>query len=154
MQSDRRNFIRVIVTAGTGLVGGRLLTACGADSGGGGQPEAQGALDGGSVSDLQPGTPRTLAEPVVVVRDDGGVYAMTTICTHAQCDISHSGSISAAGLSCACHGSTFDLEGNVTHGPANRPLAHFAVAVGTDGQLTVQADEIVPPEVRADVPAT
>jgi len=151
MQSDRRNFIRIIASAGAGLVGAPLLTACAAQSSGGGQPEAQGALDGGNVSDLALSDPRTLAEPVVVIRDDGGVYAMTTICTHAQCDMSHSGSISAAGLHCSCHGSSFDLQGNATQGPARTPLAHYAVDIDAGGEITVQAGEVVPADRRVDV---
>ena len=154
MQSDRRNFFRIIASAGAGLVGAPLLTACGAQSAGGGQSEAQGALDAGNVSDLALGDPRTLAEPVVVIRDDGGVYAMTAICTHAQCDMTQSGSISSAGLHCSCHGSSFDLQGNVTNGPARTPLAHFAVDVDAAGEITVQAGEVVPADRRLDVSTT
>lgn len=45
--------------------------------------------------------------------------AYSHICTHNGCTIA----LQASKMySCSCHGSEFDFEGNVTHGPATRPL--------------------------------
>lgn len=45
--------------------------------------------------------------------------AYSHICTHNGCTIA----LEARKMySCSCHGSEFDFEGNVTHGPAMRPL--------------------------------
>jgi Rieske Fe-S protein len=141
-----------IASVGAGLAASPVLAGCGGD-GGGGQTEAEGPVDGGNVADLELDSPHELAQPVVVIRDADGVYAMTTICTHQQCDISQSGSISTAALSCGCHGSQFDIDGNVTSGPARLPLDHFAVTIDDQGNITVQAGEVVAPDTRAAVPA-
>jgi Rieske Fe-S protein len=49
------------------------------------------------------------------------LVTLSSICTHAGCTVR----FAASGLSCPCHGSKFSLQGTVTRGPANRPLATF-----------------------------
>ena len=143
MLTNRRHFMRLLASTGAGLAGSSLLAACAGNGGSTDASEAAGSVDGGNVADLELNSPRTLSQPVVVIRDDGGVYAMTTICTHQQCDMSRSGSITSTGLACRCHGSRFDLDGNVTVGPANRPLDHFAVTVDDQGNITVHCSAII-----------
>jgi Rieske Fe-S protein len=78
--------------------------------------------------------------PVVIAMDSLGIYSMSTICTHDGCDMESSGgsSIGDTGLSCGCHGSAFDADGNVTSGPARSPLTHWRVDIAADGSLTIQ----------------
>ena len=83
------------------------------------------------------------SEPICIGRDASGVYAMTLTCTHAGCDIGQYGTVSAQGIVCACHGSEFDANGDVIRGPATQALAHFAVAVDANGNLTVHGDQVV-----------
>lgn len=149
MQS-RRTFLRV-VGAGAAVSMIPLVSACGAKPGG--QSEASGSFSGGNVQGLQPGAPRVLSQPVVVILDDQGVYAMSTICTHAQCDMKSDGSISANSLVCSCHGSEFDVDGNVLRGPADAPLPHYAVTIDSAGAITVNADKRVSADTRAAVPS-
>jgi nitrite reductase/ring-hydroxylating ferredoxin subunit len=118
-----------------------------------GQAEATGTFSAGSVSDLQPGVPKVLSRPVVVILDDQGVYAMSTICTHAQCDMRTDGDITSNSITCTCHGSEFDVDGNVLKGPAVAKLRHFSVTIDASGEITVDAGTIVPPETRAAIPA-
>jgi Rieske Fe-S protein len=68
---------------------------------------------------------------------------MSLICTHAGCDISVRGSVSAQGVVCYCHGSTFDANGNVLGGPASGPLEHFAVSLDAAGQITIDTNTTV-----------
>jgi thiosulfate dehydrogenase [quinone] large subunit len=57
--------------------------------------------------------------------------AFLATCTHQGCPITPAGS----GFRCPCHGSTFDGNGQVTGGPATKPLGNVPVQV-VDGQVT------------------
>ena len=80
-------------------------------------------------------------ENVFLFRDAEGVYAMSATCTHLGCTVARS----ASGFECPCHGSKFTDRGDVTAGPAPRPLPWLEVGRAADGQLVVYADN----EVRA-----
>ena len=123
-----------------------MASACGDDA----ASEATGPHAAGNVADLPVGTVRALSGvPLAIARDAEGVYAMTTICTHEQCDMNGgNGSVDATGLRCTCHNSTFDVNGNRLSGPANAPLRHFAVTVDAAGALTVDASSVVAQNVR------
>lgn len=56
--------------------------------------------------------------------------AFSAVCTHQGCTVAADG----AGLRCPCHGSTYDLTGANTAGPAPSPLPKVEVTV-TDGQV-------------------
>jgi Rieske Fe-S protein len=77
------------------------------------------------VSDLAPGEAAILnagGEKVAAFRDEGGkVHAVSAVCTHLGCDVSWNNA--ERSWDCACHGSRFDHEGRVIHGPAVRDLA-------------------------------
>jgi cytochrome b6-f complex iron-sulfur subunit len=55
---------------------------------------------------------------VAVFRDGGGVFAISTVCTHLGCIVKASGT----GFDCPCHGSGFTKDGTVRKGPAPKPL--------------------------------
>jgi Rieske Fe-S protein len=62
--------------------------------------------------------------PVYVLADGrGGWAALSPVCTHLGCVVDLQG----AALVCPCHGSTYDRAGRVLQGPAERPLASYAV---------------------------
>lgn len=73
-----------------------------------------------------------LDERLVLMRDDSGLYALSLICSHLGCTVT----VSAAGLACPCHGSTFDRQGRVLKGPADRPLGRLKV-VEREGRVEV-----------------
>jgi len=104
----------------------------------------------GNVSALQVGTLLIMSN-AVVARDANGVYAMSAICTHAGCFLDDGAQTIAAGLGCPCHGSTFDGNGTVTHGPANTALQHYAVAIAADGSITVDGSQPVSADTRTAV---
>ena len=58
------------------------------------------------------------AKRVCIVREGNKVAAISTTCTHLGCIVG----ISETGFACPCHGSRFDQDGNVTGGPAPKPL--------------------------------
>ena len=142
----RRRFLEIL-----GASAATAATAVGCSQNGGAS-EATGDLPGGNVSAVAIGTLTVLAgHPVVVARDKDGLYAMSTICTHEQCDMTASGKITNGGMSCSCHGSTFDANGNPTGGPAGSTVKHFAVEL-KDGAIVVHADIPVSPMTRLAVP--
>ena len=51
-------------------------------------------------------------------------------CTHANCTVD---AYSSSGVStCSCHGSRFDLNGNVLNGPAENPLRQYNASISGD----------------------
>ena len=62
-------------------------------------------------------------ERLALLRDHSGLYALSLVCTHLGCTVT----VSAQELACPCHGSTFDRQGRVLKGPADRALRRYVV---------------------------
>ena len=62
-------------------------------------------------------------ERLALLRDGSGLYALSLVCTHLGCTVT----VSAQELACPCHGSTFDRQGMVLKGPADRALRRYVV---------------------------
>ena len=107
---------------------------------------------GTNVRDVPVGFLGSAGVRLLLGRDAGGLYAMTSVCTHNQCDLIVYGSISATGLSCRCHGSAFSRTGAAIEGPAIAPLQHFRVDVAADGSITIDAKTVVDAAARTPVP--
>jgi nitrite reductase/ring-hydroxylating ferredoxin subunit len=69
----------------------------------------------------------------VAVANDGGTFrAFHNECTHKRCALDD-GDLEDGTLTCACHGSVFDLEtGAVESPPATEPIAVYPVRVEGD----------------------
>jgi Rieske Fe-S protein len=65
---------------------------------------------------------------LVVKEKDQSYKALLMKCTHQGFRLT----ADKNGMHCNLHGSTFDLEGDVTNGPAAKPLASFPVALEKD----------------------
>ncbi|WP_162417325.1 QcrA and Rieske domain-containing protein [Cyclobacterium roseum] len=71
---------------------------------------------------------------VLVVNVNGQFNALTSVCTHSQCD--RNWSYGNEVFTCSCHGSRFDTSGQVVNGPASSPLRSYSVS--KDGEnLTI-----------------
>jgi len=86
-------------------------------------------------------------ENVFLFRDNDGIYAVSSVCTHLGCTVARS----PEGFGCPCHGSKFDPTGKVMGGPAPRALPWLEVGRAADGQLVVYADREVPTGTRFKV---
>jgi thiosulfate dehydrogenase [quinone] large subunit len=65
--------------------------------------------------------------PILVIRQNATSYtALSMLCSHAGCQVS---SPSGGVIYCPCHGSRFNLYGNVTAGPAPSGLTNYAVTL-------------------------
>jgi cytochrome b6-f complex iron-sulfur subunit len=73
-----------------------------------------------------------------------GFYAISAVCTHLGCNVKHEGQ----GFACPCHGSRFDENGRVVHGPAPQPLAWYGLALSPRGELVLDLDRLVGPDSR------
>jgi len=140
---NRRSFLSVTGASAGLMVVASAIPACGNQ---GISPPA-GPVVAGNVSALSLGSLMLLSN-VIVARDTNGVYAMSRACTHQGCPVDDTSSGIAGGLHCPCHGSAFDGNGAVTHGPAGSPLQHYAVTIATDGSITVQGDQPVSSDTR------
>jgi len=139
---------RAVLATGAAGVGAIALAACGSGgsgSGGGsraGQNSAGGQQAEGressaaapgmaltSVSDIKVGQAVSVklpdGSPALVARPNADTVAcFSAICTHMGCTVQPDGDT----LHCPCHGSMFDPKtGQVTHGPAKRPLPKIPV---------------------------
>jgi Rieske Fe-S protein len=111
-----------------------------------------GPVGAGNVSAITLGSLSAVAgEAVILGRDAGGLYAMSAACTHAGCPVSVVSIGGTEELSCPCHGSLFDANGEVTRGPARAPLQHYLVDVAYDGTITVQGGMPVSADARTKV---
>jgi cytochrome b6-f complex iron-sulfur subunit len=83
-----------------------------------------------------------------VVRDANGLYALSAICTHENCDMTQDGRVSGSEIVCNCHGSVFSASGAVVLGPARSPLVHVELVIAADGTLSANAAKTVPSDTR------
>ncbi|MDJ0974140.1 MAG: ubiquinol-cytochrome c reductase iron-sulfur subunit [Planctomycetota bacterium] len=81
-----------------------------------------------------------MKEAKVVVRRDGNrIAAISTICTHLGCTVNSTD----VGFECPCHGSIYDLQGDVVAGPAPEPLAWYRVGLTPSGELEIDKQSVV-----------
>lgn len=102
-------------------------------------------FDIGPPSNFPPGSATFLPDRrLYVFNETDGFYAISSICTHLGCNVKRGG----PGFECPCHGSQFDGNGRVVHGPAPKPLQWFALSLSPHAQLVVDEDQVVSPEFR------
>ncbi|MDT5154866.1 MAG: hypothetical protein QOI01_6599 [Mycobacterium sp.] len=71
-----------------------------------------------------------IVDDVVITQPTAGVFkGFSTVCTHAGCHVSE---VTDGKIVCPCHGSKFNLDGSVDHGPAKKPLEAKPVSVQGD----------------------
>ena len=86
----------------------------------------------GSAADY-PLNSRTLLTdiPAVLIHTQSGFSALSLVCTHLGCIVEDASN----GFACPCHGSRFDANGKVTHGPAAKPLPALRIEITKDNKL-------------------
>jgi len=129
---SRRDFLKLaraaLLTAG-GLLGlGGLIRFLSYQT----EPPPATEFDLGPASNYTAGSRTVLPNiPAVLIRGDRGFTALGLVCSHLGCTVESGADV----FSCPCHGSTYDLKGNVTRGPATKPLSAFRVETTGDGNL-------------------
>jgi cytochrome b6-f complex iron-sulfur subunit len=133
-QISRRGFLKFItqgLLALSGLLGlGGLVRFLSYEP----EPPPPARVDVGP-ADSYPLNSRTVlpSVPALLVHTPEGFHAISLICTHLNCTVE----VKPTELVCPCHGSQYDLDGCVTHGPAGKPLPELQVEVTADGKLVV-----------------
>jgi Rieske Fe-S protein len=83
------------------------------------------AQPGGSLKIAPGGSP----DPIFVLAEPNGSYtALSSRCTHRGCVVD----VQGPRIVCPCHGSTYDRDGRVLRGPAERALARYDVTRSGD----------------------
>lgn len=137
---SRRHFCSALA-CGAGLV----IAGCGgsdaaSDAASGGVCPTTGALDVGAPSSFVANTPVYFAAGFLfVVRDAGGLYALTARCPHQGFTTNVQGMF----FVCPRHRSEFSFTGAVLTGPAAAPLVHFAMCMLDNGHVGVLTGQMV-----------
>ncbi|MEQ8763151.1 MAG: ubiquinol-cytochrome c reductase iron-sulfur subunit [Planctomycetota bacterium] len=77
---------------------------------------------------------------VWIVRNEEGMYALSTVCTHLGC--TPNWLAAEQKFKCPCHGSGFRISGINFEGPAPRPLERYAISLADDGQVLVDKSRL------------
>ncbi|VAX22365.1 Ubiquinol-cytochrome C reductase iron-sulfur subunit [hydrothermal vent metagenome] len=72
---------------------------------------------------------------VWIARGSTGIYAMVAVCTHLGC--TPNWFPGEQRFKCPCHGSNYNLEGEVVAGPAPLPLYRAMISQAPDGSMIV-----------------
>jgi Rieske Fe-S protein len=80
----------------------------------------------------------------VLIHDENGFYALSASCPHLGCTLG----TDVSPLECPCHGSRFNEQGLVIHGPASRPLVALELSLTSDGRILVDCNSPAPIDQR------
>jgi nitrite reductase/ring-hydroxylating ferredoxin subunit len=115
-----------------------------------GPDAASGGACGGTVTDCGAppasftSTPKLISAKFFVVRDSGGLYAVSAKCTHQGATLTNDGTE----FYCPRHGATFDYDGNVLGGPVSAKLVHYAMCITSGGNVGVNTSQTVSQSTR------
>ncbi|MEO8840966.1 MAG: Rieske (2Fe-2S) protein [Kofleriaceae bacterium] len=153
---SRREFC---VAIGLATAGGLVIVGCSSegsqlppdasqlplDAGGSGSSSCGTGTDVGAPATFTLNTPVYVASGrFFVVRDSGGLFAVSARCTHQGVTVAISGSQ----YRCPAHGATFMFNGTVTGGPATTSLVHFSMCTLANGHVGVSTTTTVPASTR------
>ena len=129
---SRRDFLKftsqILLAASSALGLGSIFRFLGHQT----EPPSPTAFDIGPVSNYPPGSRTFLSDiPAVLFHTENGFSALSLTCTHLGCTVKQEGD----GLICPCHGSRFDKNGEVLHGPADQPLNLLHVELDSNGHI-------------------
>ena len=109
------------------------------------RPEKSSRFKIGRNSEFPNGTIKYFkVEKVYVFSDTDGIYAISAVCTHLGCVVNKE----ETGFTCPCHGSRYDLNGNVLKGAAPKNLPWYKISLLPSGLLEVDKKHLVEPGVK------
>jgi len=134
---SRRDFFKLITTALlviSGALGiGALLRFLNYQT----EPSVKTKFDIGLASNYPVGSRSLVPDvPAVLIHTQGGFKALSLVCTHLGCTVEQMD----GGFACPCHGSRYDVNGNVLRGPAQKPLRSLRVEITSDQHVILHTD--------------
>ncbi|MGE5222843.1 MAG: ubiquinol-cytochrome c reductase iron-sulfur subunit [Omnitrophica WOR_2 bacterium] len=100
-------------------------------------PDVKTVFDLGSPEQYAPGSRTLIVEAqAVLIYNPNGFMAYSLVCTHLGCQVN----VVKDGFACPCHGSLFDLQGQVRRGPATRALRPLRLDQDKDGHIILYTD--------------
>lgn len=132
---NRRSFLYyTIATAVTGGLSTQLVLA---------SPHKSDAVTIDLSKDLTAVGDSKRVKKTIVVRtaegnQPGSFVALSSKCTHKGCKVSFKSENNQ--FQCPCHGSIYDIKGEVIHGPAKKALTNYTVSINNN-TLTVNTGE-------------
>jgi menaquinol-cytochrome c reductase iron-sulfur subunit len=142
----RRGFLIGAMYTFPFLIAGTFMASIGTYLFGKSKSEPESWADAGDLGNLQKNEPRRVsfersvvdgwkvqnekANAWVVLDDRKEVVAFSPLCTHLGC--AYQWQASKKAFACPCHGSVFNIHGDVMAGPAGRPLDRYQVKVEGD----------------------
>lgn len=144
---SRRFFIMVLWAGVWAALVGTLALGVGAllrFVGGGQGPQQQTRVKLGQDAGLSVGQVRSQG-PVALVRDAGGLFALSLVCPHLGCRTAWQQD--KGRFLCPCHGSSFAPDGARLFGPAPKGLTHIKLERTSNGLIAIPETPVTP-EVR------
>lgn len=142
---SRRTFVRAIAAIagliGIGVVAGSVRLPAPISSSSQTSTTTQTGVSKGAIANtnnIQVGQPVYFDYPtgypnILMKNADGSLTALSLLCTHVCCHCSYDGTSKA--IRCPCHGSVFDLSGQVVSGPAVASLSRIQLNVDNAGNV-------------------
>ncbi len=134
---NRRNFLVVAGAAAAAVLSLPVLQAHAEPPAGGPATKPSKPIDVGTLKSFdKDGVTATWAKKsghFFIIREDGKLYACTSLCTHKNRPLQVKGDE----LYCPAHKSEFTFQGTVTAGPAKRSLPRYGISVDDSGHVLV-----------------
>jgi len=100
-------------------------------------PVPKSEFDLGPTTNYPTGSRTLLVDvPAVLIHTENGFSALSLTCTHLGCTVEQI----EDEFVCPCHGSHFDLDGELLHGPAAQPLTSLRIETTEDGKLILHTN--------------
>ncbi len=108
-----------------------------------------GQVVAGNLEEFEPGTVNYVQKGrfYIIRFEDGGILALWQRCTHLGCTVPWKEN--EGQFNCPCHSSFFNRSGEVTGGPAPRPMDRFLVTL-EEGKLVVDTGQPIERQTMDD----
>ena len=100
-------------------------------------------FNAGALENFSPGTVTLNAKnrTFIVREEEGGIYAISAVCTHLGCLTRWNEN--KGEITCPCHGTKFTKTGSVIVGPTSKTLPRFSISLNEKNEIIVDRSILV-----------